>query len=1119
MTARVTAIMGPARCGKTTRMLERYRRALVEQPPESTLWLAPTWRAAASIRDRLLTSHLRGCFSPSVMTFDRFAEAVLEASPVPVRPLNRLGKRQLVRRLLDDELAAGRLRHFGPIARTGGLVDLICDFIRELKRLDVWPDRFRQACHARGMTDKDTEVLAVYEAYQRCLTEHALYDAEGRFWSARSQLREGRRGPFERLQLVVVDGFSDFTPPEHEILKILAGWVEELLITLALEPGPRRTDLFGKPLGTLAELRRRHPGLVDEQLARPPQPDWPVMAHLEAGLFDNPRHARPAADTSGAEILAASQQLGEIELIGAYIKRLLVAGDAHSGGRPVRPGDVAVVFRSPADADPLVREVFGKLGIPFALESGQSLDRSTALAALVGLVRLDVDDWPFRDLLAVLAGNYFQPDWPECHDGKAAVAAERAIRALQIPRGRERLLDALQRRAGQTAPEDPDGQSSRENPQKQAALARSLLGRLQEVFGELPERATLAGWAIAWQKLAEQTGLLKAIEQAKPSAPDHAETARPARVPTSIADDVAWDRLQDALKSADALARWLGRTPPELDRREALDALLDTLRSVGVHHGADESGRVRVLSATSVRALEVPYLFFAGLAEKSFPPPDRQDRLYSEAEYQGLIRQGLPLVARTERNREEMLLFYEVMTRATRRLYFSYPALDEAAQPLSPSPYLEEVEQACGPGRIPRTEVPDLSPVPTHDEPLSAGEFRVKAVATALEGDGSLLAGLIRLEPAAGLAESVLAGLRITDQRRDRNRFGPTEGILQSSAACEQLAARFGPQRTFRATELEQYASCPYRFFAERVLGLEPPVELALAVDYLKRGRLVHDALAALHQRINRAHGGPTSPAALEQAEYDRLADEALEEVFPRGSTNPLDDALREVDRRLWLRWAADYRRQHERYDELWKRCAGPLLPAYFEVSFGRGRGVDPLSTDRPLEISGLGEPIRIAGRIDRIDTGSVAGQTVFNVLDYKTGSSARLSLETVARGTALQLPLYVMATEQLLLAPQRAVAWQAGYWYLRKNGFTPRQALKMHASEGEGLKPEPEWQQLRRTVVEVVGALVESIRGGQFAVSSADEHCTRFCPLRTICRINQIRSLEKTWQPLLEEA
>lgn len=223
---------------------------------------------------------------------------------------------------------------------------------------------------------------------------------------------------------------------------------------------------------------------------------------------------------------------------------------------------------------------------------------------------------------------------------------------------------------------------------------------------------------------------------------------------------------------------------------------------------------------------------------------------------------------------------------------------------------------------------------------------------------------------------------------------------------------------------------------------------------------------------------------------------------------------MREIDRRLLVRWTADYRRQHERYDKLWEACDAPLVPAWFEVSFGRETDEGPPSTDRPLELSAASETIRISGRVDRIDVGRVAGQTVFNVVDYKTGGSARFSLEAVRAGTALQLPLYALAVAELLLADQQAVPWQAGYWYVRDDGFKPRQALQMHRPGDGGLVPSPEWEQIRATLAETVAALVAGIRGGQFPVCSADERCTGYCPYSTVCRINQVRSLEKTWQP-----
>ncbi|HYW79564.1 MAG TPA: UvrD-helicase domain-containing protein, partial [Thermoguttaceae bacterium] len=641
MPPRLRIIAGPPQSGKTAHLLARYRRSLGEDPPGAALWLTPTWRAAATVRDRLLSKECTACFSPGIMTFEKFADAVLEAAPEPVRPMSQLMKRQLVRQLLDEQLAGDRLKHFGPIARTGGLVDLVCELISELKRLEIWPEAFRRACEARGITDKDVELLEIYERYQQSLGEHQLYDAEGRFWEARHLLQQGQRRPLENLRLVVADGFTDFTHTQHEILSILGRRVDEMLVSLPLEPEPRRYDLFTKPIKTLADLQHWHRSVELVEFERTKSPPWPAMAHLERRLFTNPRQAVAAEDTSRVEILAAARPIGEIELIGARIKRLLGDGAA-------RPGQIAVVFRTPQDTDSPVAEVFSAMGIPFTLELGQTLKRSPALAALIALLKLDAEDWPFVALSAVLGNNYFRPDWPEWQDGRIAMAAERVVRELQIPRGRRRLLRELREKS-----ENNDGGES----QYVAVLA--ALERLGGVLDELPKRAVPGDWAKAWQRLAEQTGLIRAIDQQGPT-----KRERDAASHVGLPDRAAWQRLMMLVGEGDCLARWLGQHPPEWDRLDALAALVDLLGSERIGHGGDETGHVRVLSAASVRAIAVPYLFLAGLSEKAFPPPDREDRLYGEAESQRLIAEGLPLVARTERNREEMLLFYEAMTRA-----------------------------------------------------------------------------------------------------------------------------------------------------------------------------------------------------------------------------------------------------------------------------------------------------------------------------------------------------------------------------------------------------------------------------------------------------------------------
>ena len=680
MSARLTIISGPARSGKTERLLAGYRQALCGRRPNSTLWLSPTWRAAGEVRDRLLDGPFRGCLSPGVTTFDKFSVEVLRRAGRPIRPLNRLMKRELVRDIIAGTASRRRLKHFLPIAKTGGLVDLVCEFISELKRLEIWPPEFLEACKKRGLADKDSELYEIYEEYQQSLRDHGLFDLEGRIWSARDVLKSGEwrgeRGeeggvasgqwlvasvekPATRSSegeskslatshwplvtkslpsFIVVDGFTDFTRTQHEILDGLAEHADEMYVSLPLEQEPQRTDLFAKPLKTLGTLQKRHPDAVVEWIGRPTKSQWPAMDRLERGLFVNPRKREVASgqwlvaseeklDTKDQglkpdslatshwplatssvpdmEILAAARQIGEIEMIAARIKRMLIDGG-------VRPDEIAVVFRSPQGMIELVEEVFGRLGVPVAFESGQTLERRPAVRALTNLLQLDLDDWPFGRLLAVLGSNFFQPDWPEFRGGDLA-EIERMVRSLQIPRGRERLIEQLATVGGDSchrSVSEETGNSQSASGDASYKLTSAVIKRLAAAFDALPQRATLPDWANHWEKLAEQTGLLHAIKDDPPgttaglssSAGDihQNNTAGQASSGTlfqqATSDFDAWRRLAAVLKSSETLAGWLGRRPVELDRRAAFETLLDIIGSDRLGSSDDQRGRVRVLS-------------------------------------------------------------------------------------------------------------------------------------------------------------------------------------------------------------------------------------------------------------------------------------------------------------------------------------------------------------------------------------------------------------------------------------------------------------------------------------------------------------------------------------------
>ncbi len=182
MSHALSVVVGPARSGKTTRLLCAYRQALAAGPIGGALWLSPTHRAAADVAERLLAQELPGCISPNLVSFDQLAARVLAFAAPLLRPISRPAVRRLLGRLVAEAVAAGRLPYFEPIAQTPGFLDLVVAFIRELKRLEIWPEELAATA---GATDKDRQLCGLYQGYQDLLTRFDLYDPEGQFWAAR----------------------------------------------------------------------------------------------------------------------------------------------------------------------------------------------------------------------------------------------------------------------------------------------------------------------------------------------------------------------------------------------------------------------------------------------------------------------------------------------------------------------------------------------------------------------------------------------------------------------------------------------------------------------------------------------------------------------------------------------------------------------------------------------------------------------------------------------------------------------------------------------------------------------------------------------------------------------
>jgi ATP-dependent helicase/nuclease subunit B len=178
---------------------------------------------------------------------------------------------------------------------------------------------------------------------------------------------------------------------------------------------------------------------------------------------------------------------------------------------------------------------------------------------------------------------------------------------------------------------------------------------------------------------------------------------------------------------------------------------------------------------------------------------------------------------------------------------------------------------------------------------------------------------------------------------------------------------------TLSASSFEALRDCPYRFFAQSVLGLRAADELDEEVEKRDYGKWLHDVLHAFH--LERTP--PTDPGS----DIARLHAIAAAKRDEHG-----------LDAAAFLPFSASFEVLAPRYVAwLHAREAGGAFWQRGEVDL----------RIRPEALGG----VELFGRLDRID--SVDGGSSLELIDYKTGSSSQLKKDVVDRYEDTQLAFY----------------------------------------------------------------------------------------------------------------
>ena len=805
---------------------------------------------------------------------------------------------------------------------------------------------------------------------------------------------------------VFVDGYSEFTPAERQVLTAMMRRCPQVTVCLCLDAAAAERTLMEEDV--FYPTWHSYATLIDAAQKAGVAVAPPLCLSWEKGRFaangelfavEREFAVGPApASSSPPQTIAIRQAMdreAELMAVGREIRRLV----REEG---LRYREIGLITRESAPYESLLPMVFQEMGIPYFVDSKKPL----LYHPLVELVRSALEVWAYKphyrqvmrfikSALSPIAGeeadlleNYClahgvrfyhwqEEPWHFPLLGEEDAALLTRVNELKT-KGALPLLHFLQKLA-RTA--------------DAAALNQALLALLEEmdVLSRLQARA----------EAARQEG----------RGTDAAEEAQ------------AWEKLTAFLSEAQLLLGDAQFAPTEW--LDLYDAAFSSLTFSTIPPGADQ---VLITSLERSRNPELRAAFVLNVNAGVLPRRMVADGLFRDEERRLLASYGIALAADTRlRQFQENYLCYIALTRCGERLYLSYLLADEQGSALSPSPIVGRLCRLFSALRPASQDEPVLSHLVggSLDLELAAAKQR-EANPPEQKAFWRAVYAHYEADPAYGKILREVA----------RGQFFRPEQTPLSRTSVQRL---YGHTLHGSVSRLERFRMCPFSYFATYGLKLRPRKEYALTPK--DQGDLFHQVLFDVGNYIRSQN---LSWRDVDEKLARLLVDRSLEIYLPRF----LSGILQSSSRYAYLegRFRSALVRAVLLAAEQMK--GGDFIPIAYELPFGQGEGGLP-AFSLPL---GDGRLLSLSGQIDRVDMAKSldGGAAYFRIVDYKTGNIS-LTREEIAAGLKLQLLVYL----QVVLANSQAFtplpAQASGVYYapIQDRMSTVEDASEADAEDG----------------------------------------------------------------------
>ncbi|WP_283625297.1 helicase-exonuclease AddAB subunit AddB [Clostridium butyricum] len=972
-------IYGRAGIGKSTWCINSIAENIKKDDENKLILIVPE-QYTFNTENRILKSIGESALlRTQVLSFKKMAHEVFEECGGRVKEIiKESGRNMLIHKVLNEKIES--LEYFRKISREQGFYEIVSDVISEFKKYNVEVDSLRnieESIQESDLYNKIRELSIIYEAFNEEMNEGYI-DGDDELTLLGKKLLEN---DIYTNSEVWIDEFSTFTPQQLEIIRLLARRCKRVNITLCMDNRDNSngnqdiTDVFN----TIKNTENKILKIMKENNISYDKPinlnminvnegynrfkNSPELEHIEKYFFTYPFNSFNGK-CENVKLYKANNIYDEIERVAKSITALIRSGK-------YRYKDISVVCRNIDDYEKITSVIFKDYEIPYFLDKKLELLNNPLIILITSAFEILFKDWSYESVFKYL---------------------KTGLTGIE-----NSYIDILEN----------------------FVLEYGVKGykwTVKEIISE--------SWFNNNEELSEEKIFISEImdEVRRPLLVFHNKIKGKHKVShickaiyEFLIDIHAFERINEWIEKFDEIGledKVKEYSQVEESVIDILDQAVDVMgdkdldsydffKILNSGFNNEEIGvipvaldQVNIGDVARIKGRDVKVLYIVGVNDGILPASKKEEGILSDNDRNILSDIGIELASNT-RNKvfEEQFLLYTVLTISSDFLMISYPMADFEGKSLRPSIVISRIKKIL-PKLVEESDLYDLSsykdklnkvisPIPTFNELILA--MRKNCDEENVEEYWREVYKWYKDSPEyENKVKNIFKGLDYSNLKNHVNKNN-----------LRELYANEDGKLMFSVSRLEKYAECPFSYFVQ--YGLKAKNRKIYEFTPPDLGSFVHDILDLFTNRVKK-----------EGILWSELNNERCKDIV----SNLIDIRLSEQTNSI-LNSSKRFKYLSQRFKRVISKSvtvmAEQIGKGEFEVfktefDFGNYKTGEAVMLNLQDD-----EKVYLQGRIDRIDTLDLDGQTYIRIIDYKTGAK-KFDLNELYYGLQMQLLVYLDA-------------------------------------------------------------------------------------------------------------